>query len=221
MIRDFSVNDAFFILHGLQWTIALAVVSISISLALGLFLAVLRGSGSAFIRWLTLGYVTFFLNTPLLMQLFVAYFGMALLGFDTSAWWSAVVGLCLHGSAYYAEIWRGGIAAISKGQREAAHSLGISRLPTFVVIILPQAFRICLPALVGFSVQLIKGTSLTAIIGFIELTRSAQIVNGAVYQPVLIYGVIGAIYFMLCYPISYWASGLEHSLAANNKRGIK
>lgn len=215
MIREFSVNDIYFILHGLQWTVLLAVVAISISLAIGLFAAILRTGDRVFFQRAMTLYVTFFLNTPLLLQLFVVYFGLALLGFNTSAWWSAVVGLCLHGSAYYGEIWRGGIQAVPKGQSEAATSLGIAKPITFMLVVLPQAFRICLPALVGFSVQLIKGTSLTAIIGFVELTRAAQIINGSVYQPILIYGVIGALYFCLCYPVSYLANRLEHSLNLN------
>jgi polar amino acid transport system permease protein len=149
--------------------------------------------------------------------LFVIYFGIALLGVNTSAWISAVVALCLHGSAYYGEIWRGAIVAVPRGQHEAATALGLRQSVTFMLITLPQAVRICLPALVGFSVQLIKGTSLTAIIGFVELTRSAQIINGSVYRPMLIFGLVGALYFALCYPVSYLASRLENKMIINKK----
>ena len=121
--------------------------------------------------------------------------------------------LTLHASAFLGEIWRGCIEAVPPGQREAATALGLTYRHRMGSVILPQAARIAVAPTVGFLVQLIKGTSLASIIGFTELTRAGQVLNNATFRPFLIFGIVAAIYFALCWPLSLLASRLERRLA--------
>ena len=122
---------------------------------------------------------------------------------------AAAIGLTLYSSAFLGEIWRGCIQAIPRGQWEAAEALGLHYAARMRRVILPQAFKIALPPTVGYMVQVIKGTSLAAIIGFTEITRAGPIINNATFQPLIVFGVVGAIYFALCWPLSLWAGRIE------------
>lgn len=125
------------------------------------------------------------------MQLFVVYYGLALAGLKLDAWAAVAIGFTLHASAYLGEIWRGSIAAVPRGQAEAALSLSLGYVPRMARVILPQALRISLPATVGFLVQLIKGTSLAAIVGFTELTRAGNIISNQIFQPLVVFAIVG------------------------------
>jgi polar amino acid transport system permease protein len=120
----------------------------------------------------------------------------------------------LNSSAFLGEIWRGCIEAIPRGQWEAAEALSLSYVDRMRDVVLPQAFKIALAPTVGYMVQIIKGTSLAAIIGFVEITRSGQIINNATFQPVIVFGVVAGIYFMLCWPLSLLAAHMERRRAA-------
>src|SRR6185436_5144368 len=157
-------------------------------------------------------YVEVFQGTPLLMQLFLAFFGLSLLGFDVSPWVAASAALILFTSAFLTEIWRGCVEAISRGQWEASASLALNRYEQMRYVILPQAMRIAIPPTVGFSVQVIKGTALASIIGFVELTKAGTMVANATFQPFTVYGCVAALYFALCYPLSVAAKRLERRL---------
>jgi len=180
----------------------------------GLMVALARTSPYRALRNVAAGFINVFQGTPLLMQLFVIYFGVALLDFQVSAWAAVALGLTLHASAFLGEIWRGCIEAIPRGQSEAARALGLHYVPLMRLVVLPQAFRISLPSTVGFLVQLIKGTSLSAIVGFTELARTGQIVANATFQPLLVYSVVGLLYFVLCWPLSLLSMRLEKRFAA-------
>jgi polar amino acid transport system permease protein len=147
------------------------------------------------------------------MQLFVVYYGIALLGVSVEAWVAVAIAFTLHASAFLGEVWRGGIQAIPKGQTEAANALGLHYVSRMKDVVLPQAFKVSLPATIGFLVQLIKGTSLAAIVGFIELARAGQIVSNQTYRPLLIFGIVGAIYFIICWPLSLYGARLENRMA--------
>src|SRR6202040_2004710 len=110
--------------------------------------------------------------------------------------------LTLHAGAFLGEIWRGGIQAVPRGQTEAADALGLGYADRMRFIVLPQALRLSFAPTVGFLVQLIKGTSLAAIIGFVELSRSAQLVSSTTYKPLIAYGLAGLCYFAICFPLS-------------------
>ena len=161
------------------------------------------------------GYVQLFQGTPLLMQLFLAYFGLALFGINVSAWTAAGLALTFYTSAFLVEIWRGCINAIPKGQWEAADSLALSFGEKMRHVVGPQALRIAVPPTVGFLVQVIKGTALASVIGFIELTKAGTMITNATFKPFTVYACVALVYFLLCWPVSAYSRKLERSF----KRG--
>lgn len=206
-------NEFFFLMHGLKWTVLLAIVGFIGGGIFGILIALLRTSKKKVARRVTAGYIGVFQGTPLLMQLFVVYYGVALVGIEVNAWIAVAIAFTLHASAFLGEIWRGSIEAVPKGQTEAANALGLHYVSRMKDVILPQALKISMPATIGFLVQLIKGTSLAAIVGFIELTRAGQIISNQTYRPLLVFGIVGAIYFIICWPLSHAGSGLEKRMA--------
>ena len=210
---DFSLWDIFRnLLLAARWTVGLSLVAFVggglVALALLLArLAKLRGAE----RGVSL-YVQLFQGTPLLMQLFLAYFGLALFGINVPAWLAAGLALTFYTSAFLAEIWRGCVNSIAKGQWEAADSLALSFSETMRHVIGPQALRIAVAPTVGFLVQVIKGTALASVIGFIELTKAGTMITNATFQPFSTYACVALMYFALCWPISAWSRRLERSL---------
>lgn len=209
MIRPFGVNEFLFILSGAQWTIVLSLTAFIGGGVLGILLALARTSGWSALRSFVAGYVAVFQGTPLLMQLFVIYFGIEFLNFELDVWSAMAIGLTLNAGAFLSEIWRGGIQALPVGQSEASTALGLQYWARIRYIVLPQALRITLPATVGYLIQLIKGTSLAGIIGLTELTRSGQIITNATYQPMIVYGIVAALYFLICWPLSLLGARLD------------
>jgi polar amino acid transport system permease protein len=153
--------------------------------------------------------VELFQGTPLLMQLFLAFFGLAMLGLDISAWAAAALALTLFTSAFLTEIWRGCIDTLPRGQWEAARCLGLGFGQTLSRVILPQAVRVALAPTVGFSVQVVKGTALASIIGFVELTKAGTMLNNATFEPFKVFALVALLYFALCYPLSLASQYLE------------
>lgn len=208
-----GIPELTFILHGLRWTLFLTAIGFVGGIVFGLVVALMRSAQSKWLVWPARAWIMVFQGTPLLMQLFLAFFGLPLLGISVPAWGAVAIALTAHASAFLGEIWRGAIAAVPRGQSEAAHALGLSYRDRMRDVVLPQAFSLSLPATIGFLVQLLKGTSLAAIVGFIELTRAGQIVSNQTYQPLLVFGLIGALYFALCWPLSLWGGRIEARLA--------
>ena len=162
-------------------------------------------------------YVQLFQGTPLLMQLFLAYFGLALIGIQTSVWVAAGLALTLYTSAFLTEIWRGCVMAIPRGQWEASSSLALSFGEQMRHVILPQALRIAVPPTVGFLVQVIKGTALASVVGFVELTRAGNMISNVTYAPFTVFACVALVYFALCFPISLYAKSLERKLHASRR----
>jgi polar amino acid transport system permease protein len=206
-------GELLFLLKGLQWTIVLSAVGFLFGMLAGLGVALLRTSAIRMVQRFTAGYIAVFQGTPLLMQLFVVYYGLALVGLKLDAWLAVAIGFTLHASAYLGEIWRGSIEALPKGQLEASHALSLGYVSRMKDIVLPQAFRISLPATIGFLVQLIKGTSLASIIGFTELTRAGAIISNQIFRPLLVFGIVGILYFVICWPLSLYGARLESRFA--------
>ena len=206
-------GEFLFLLHGLKWTLVLAAIAFACGTFAGLGVALARTSGLWLLERATAGYIALFQGTPLLMQLFVVYYALALAGLRLEAWQAVAIGFTLHASAYLGEIWRGSIEAVPRGQVEAAKALSLGYVSRMKDVILPQAIRISLPATIGFLVQLLKGTSLAAIVGFTELARAGGIVSNQTFKPLLVYGVVGAMYFSICWPLSLYGSRLERRLA--------
>ena len=210
---DFSLWDIFRnLLLALRWTVVLSLIAFVGGGLMGMLLLVARLSYSKALHLFVKTYVQVFQGTPLLMQLFLAYFGMALIGIETSPWLAASVALTLYSSAFLAEIWRGCVEAIPKGQWEASQSLALSFTEQLRYVILPQAFKIAIPPTVGFLVQVIKGTALASVIGFVELTKAGTMITNATFKPFLVYSCVAVLYFALCFPISYFAKQLERKV---------
>jgi polar amino acid transport system permease protein len=214
MGNSFGFPEFVFLLVGLKWTVLLSLIAFAGGGVVGLLIALARTSESAALRLVSTGYIAVFQGTPLLLQLFCVYYGLGLFGILLPAWTAVALAFTLNASAFLGNIWRGAIQAVPKGQAEAASALGLRYAWRMKDVILPQAFRIAQPATVGFLVQLIKGTSLAAIVGFIELARAGQIISNETFQPILVFGVVGAIYFVLCWPLSLYSARLESRFAA-------
>jgi polar amino acid transport system permease protein len=210
---DFSVWDIFRnLLLAARWTVSLSAIAFIGGGLVGMLLLVARIA-----RWpgaergVAL-YVQAFQGTPLLMQLFLAYFGLALMGINVSPWVAAGLALTLYASAYLTEIWRGCVEAIPKGQWEAADSLALNLSEKLRYVVLPQALRIAVAPTVGFLVQVIKGTALASVIGFVELTKAGGMITNATFRPFTVYACVALTYFALCFPVSLWSRHLERSL---------
>lgn len=195
-----------------RWTILLSLVSFAGGGALGLLLLFGRISPNRYLSRAVGYYIELFQGTPLLMQMFLAFFGLGLVGVDVPAWLAAGLALILWTAAFLTEIWRGCVESIAKGQWEASASLGMGRFQQMRYVILPQALKIAVPPTVGFSVQVIKGTALTSIIGFVELSKAGTVVTNATFQPFTVYGFVALIYFALCWPLSKSSQILERKL---------
>ena len=210
---DFSLWDIVRnLLLAARWTVGLSLIAFLGGGILGLILLVARTARWPGAEQTVSAFVQLFQGTPLLMQLFLAYFGLALFGIDTSAWMAASVALTLYTAAFLVEIWRGCVAAVPKGQWEAAQSLALSFGEQLRHVILPQATRVAIAPTVGFLVQVIKGTALASVIGFVELTKAGTMITNATFQPFLVYSCVALLYFALCFPVSLTARRLERKL---------
>lgn len=197
-----------------RWTVLLSLAAFAGGASVGLLILFLRISKRRWPRDFAKGYIALFQGTPLLMQLFLMFFGLPMLGFRIEPWTAAALGLTFFASAYLAEIWRSGVDALPLGQWDAGASLGLTPLQELRLVILPQAFRITRAPMVGFLVQLIKSTALTSIIGFDELLRTSNAINNATFRPFTVYGIVAAIFFALCYPLTRYARRLQARDAA-------
>ncbi|HDL6514517.1 TPA: amino acid ABC transporter permease [Yersinia enterocolitica] len=202
------------LLLAVRWTLLLSLTAFLGGTLVTLPLMLMRLSRW---RWMTRfvrGYTELFQGTPLLMQLFLAFFGLALLGIDVSPWAAAAMALTLFTSAFLVDIWCGSIDALPKGQWEASRCLGLSFSQTLFRVIAPQATRIAIAPTVGFSVQVIKGTALASIIGFVELTKAGTMLNNVTYQPFKVFGLVALGYFLMCYPLLRYSHYLEKKFHA-------
>ena len=217
-MRAFGPTEFLFIVAALRWTAALSLGALLIGGTGGLVIAILRVQPNRYLRLLAMGFIELFQDTPLLLQLFVAFFGLGIIGINVDAWTAAMIALSLHTAAFLGEIWRGAIQAISGNQWEAARALSLSWLRALRLVVLPQAMRLAIAPTVGFLVQLIKGTSVTALIGFLEITRAGQLVSNVTLQPFTVYSVVAGLYVLLCWPLSFASQRLELRLSRSTRR---
>jgi polar amino acid transport system permease protein len=209
MTTGLNSNHLLYLMQGAVWTIGLSLMAFVGGGVFGLIVALCRISPSRPVRIVTSSYVQLIQGTPLLVILFMTFFGLPALGFKISPLSAAGVSLTIFVSAYLGEIWRGCIQSVPRAQWEAAECLALTRWQRMRMVVLPQAIRIATPPTVGFMVQIVKNTSLASVVGFVELARSGQIINNSVFEPFLVYLVIAAVYFGLCYPLSRWSQRLE------------
>ncbi len=212
MITTLGPAQFHLLLVGTLWTLALSAVGFAFGGLGGLAVALCRTSGVRMLEQAAGAFIEIFRGTPLLLQLFIVYYGVGLLNISVSPWIAVSMAFMLHASAFLGEIWRGSIEAIPRGQTEAARALGIHYWSRMRYVVLPQALKISLPATIGFLVQLIKGTSLAAIIGFTELSRTGTLLSNITYRPLLIYAIVGLIYFIVCWPLSRLGRAMERRL---------
>ncbi len=212
MIREFGWIDVFYLVAAARWTIALTVAAFIGGGIVGVVMAVLRVSGIAPLRWFAFLYVQVVQGTPLLVLLFLFFFGLAIVGLPVLPWIAVALAFSVYGGAFLGEIWRGALQAIPKTQWEAGSALGLSFTEQLRYIIVPQAVRVAIPPTVGFLVQLIKNTSLAATIGFVELTREAQLTTASTFQPFAAYMIVALLYFLLCFPLTQWSRHLERKI---------
>ncbi|HEY0274971.1 MAG TPA: amino acid ABC transporter permease [Paenirhodobacter sp.] len=196
-----------------RWTVLLSVAAFVFGTIAGLLILFARISTRKWLRRLALLYIELFQGTPLLLQLFLIFFGLPMVGITVSPWMAAVTGLTLYASAFLAEIWRSGVEAVPEGQWDAGSSLGLGRWHELYLVILPQAFRITTGPTIGFLVQLIKSTAIASILGFEELLRTADALNNATFEPFKVFGFVAIIFFVLCFPLTRYAKWLEDRAA--------
>lgn len=215
MNLDFSriFPDIPFILNGVPQTLLFTFASVFFGLLLGTVLSLFKISGVKPLVWFALAYTSIFRGTPLLLQLSLVYFATPqLTGYDISALQAGVFTFSLNSGAYMSETIRAGIQAVDKGQTEAAMSLGVPYPLLMWDVVLPQALKNILPALVNETISLLKDSSLVSTIGVVEILRSAQIVgaNKFIYFEPLLFA--GLIYYLLVMALTYFASLLEKRL---------
>ena len=212
MLGAFSTNHLFYLLDGLLWTVVLSALAFVLGGIAGFFVMLARISRFRWLRRTALVYIQIVQGTPLLIQMFLLYFGLGVFGISVPPLVAAGLGMMVYSSSYLGEIWRGAVESIAKTQFEAAECLGLTRWQALRDVILPQALKIATPPTVGFLVQLVKNTSLASVVGFLELTRAAQVINNSLFQPFLVFGVAALFYFCVCYPLSVWSRSLERKL---------
>ena len=200
---EFTFRDiAWNLLLAARWTLLLSLITFVGGSVAGFALLAMRVSASAALRRFVILYVEVFQGTPLLMQLFLGFFGLPLVGIDVTPWVAASVVLTLNASAYLTDIWRGCVDAVPCGQWHAAASLGMTWTQQLRYVVWPQAWKIALPPTVGFLVQAVKSTALTSIIGLTELTKTGNIITNAVFKPFPIYAMVALLYFAMCFPLT-------------------
>lgn len=217
MIGSFSWTHFFYLVQSIGWTLVLSALAFALGGIAGFLVMLARISPRPWLRNPALLYIELIQGIPLLILLFIVYFGLSVYGFALPALVAAGIAMMVYASAYLGDIWRGCVEAMPRPQWEASECLSLTRWQTLRLVIIPQATRLSLPPTIGFLVQLIKMTSLASVIGFVELTRAGQIINNSIFQPFLVFTLVGIFYFLLCYPLSRWSASMERKLNVSNR----
>lgn len=198
-----NVTDWIFIIKGAGLTVFICIVAMVFGSLIGFATGLMRGSKNIVLSYFSWLYIYVIRGTPLLMQLFLVYFGIPLLtGHAINAFTTALVGLSIYTGAYMAEIVKAGISSVDVGQKEAAQALGLTNWQGFRHVIFPQAIRVIVQPAFGLFIALVKDSSLVSIVGFIELSRAGKLVIARTFQPFTVYFVIALLYFILCFGLS-------------------
>jgi len=196
---DFTVIPQYLdiILWGSVWTILITLGAAAVSFIGGMFLAVIALYAPLFVRLPFRAFAFLFMGTPLLLQLFLIYFGLVQVGIDVPAIMAGIIGLGLHFAVYNSELFQTGILAVNKGQIEAARTLGLSRMQALRKVVVPQAIRDVIPPIGNNMIALLKDSALVSVIGVSELTLSAQRAIGSTYRPFEFYVLVAVIYYII------------------------
>lgn len=199
-----------------MWTIGLCLIAAALGTLFGILLALAQTSHIRVLRWCGNGYVSLIRGVPLLVLVFMIYFGVPIMfpAIGSTSLSSAIIALTVYAAAYLAEIFRGSLAAVPTGQYEAAAALGFSYRDRLLSVIFPQASRIAVPPVISFFIGLIKDSSLVTVIGFIELTKAGTIISNTSGEPLLAYLIVAAFYFVICFAVSLIGRWYERRLDA-------
>jgi len=216
-MNDFTTLDIFQnLLLAARWTILLSLIAfVGGGLVAGI-LILIRMTKNSFLSIIVRIYIEVFQGTPLLMQLFLAFFGLPLIGIEIGAWTAASLALTLFTSAFLCEIWSGCLNSVPKGQWEACKTMGLNYYQTMIHVIIPQSIRVATAPTIGFSVQVVKGTALASIIGFVELTKAGTMLNNVTFEPFKVFIMVAVLYFVICYPLTRYSKYLERKLNVSN-----
>ena len=208
-----SLQYAAFFLRATGTTVGLSAVALLTGSTIGFVLSLLRISGSRALSGLTLAYVEVFRGSPLLVQLFIVYFGLPIVfGLHVSAFTTVAVSMILYTAGYMTEIFRAAIQAVHGGQWEAAYSVGMTYTQALFRVVVPQAMRIAVPPTLGQFISILKDSSLASIIGFMELTKAGMAVRARTANTLLAFGIVTALYFVVCYSLSEVSRRAERRL---------
>lgn len=200
--------------EGLVVTLQISAVSAVLGLILGVILGLGALSRSRLIRWLVLAYVDFIRGTPLLIQIFLVFFALPMIGIRFDEFWAGVIALSLNAAAFVAEVVRGGVGSIERGQTEASMAIGMRHRQILVHILLPQAYRQMVPPLTNELISLVKNSSLLSVISVYELTRAGQAIISVNFVPFEIYTLLALYYYVLIKAISWLSARIERKLPA-------
>ncbi|MXQ55091.1 amino acid ABC transporter permease [Shimazuella alba] len=208
---DFQLaqDSAWFVLQGLKYTILITIITMVIGLLLGLIVALMRMSSSKILRYPARAYISIIRGTPLLVQLFILYFGLPVIGLNLTPFLAAVIGLSLNVGGYSAETFRGALLAIPKGQWEAAYSINMSYSKALRRIVMPQALRVALPSLANTLLSLVKDTSLLSMITVPEMLYQAKIIGGREFDYLTMYILVAIFYWIVCTILAWVQDRLE------------
>src|SRR5690554_2758175 len=204
-----AIENLSMILSGLPMTIYVSLISMGIGMVLGLFISLARQSANKLLQIPARIYISFMRRTPMLVFLFLIYFGLPAAGIEFTAFQSALIGFGLNSAAYIAEVNRAALSSVEYGQWEASYSLGLGYRDTLLGVILPQATRIAIPPLTNIFLDLVKATSLAAVITVPELFQKTQIAAGRSYDTMTMYILVALIYWPLCSLIAFIQERLE------------
>lgn len=220
MFETFGPQHLVPLFRGAGVTIVICLVTVVIGTIIGIAGGVALTVGNKELKYAARIYVNAIRGVPLLIILFMVYYAVPILvpGTIVSREFASIFGLSIYAGAYISELVRGAIESIPVGQSEAAMAIGMTTTQRMALIVMPQAFRLLIPPLVGFIIALIKDSSLISIIGFIDLTRSGKIIGNLTMNPLLTFAFVALIYFAICYPLSKLASYLEKRLHKGYER---
>ncbi len=218
IFQTFGWPQFWFLVQSLRWTAILTALALGGGGIVGFGVALARVSRVPALRVAAGTYIQLIQGIPVLMILFLSFYGLALLGYRLLPIVAAGISMAVYASGYLAEIWRGCIESVPKPQWEGSESLAMTRAQQYRYVVLPQALRIALPSTVGFAVQVVKNTSVASLIGFVELARAGQLVTNATFQPFRVFLAVAALYFAICYPLSLLSRWLEGRLHAGSRR---
>lgn len=217
MFTNFSWIHIEVLLQGLVWTVLLSIIAFIFGGLLGFAVALAGIAKNKALVALVNGYTVLVQGTPVLILMFIVYFGLPVFGIEVSSLFAASVAMTIFASAFLGAIWRGSLQSVPRTQWEASDCLALTGLQGLFLVIMPQAIRIATPPTVGFMVQIVKNTSLASIIGMAEMTYIGKEINASTFQPFTTYLVIAFFYFCICFPLSAASRKFERMYSASRR----